>query len=133
MNSRAIAAIARKDTTDAIRNRYLLIALLTPLFVALLFRLVVPGIGSRPGALTLVVHDSGASNLVAALRGLPQISLIEVSAADGLSNEARKNHAVGALDIPAGFDAKVAAGQQPELVIYLNTQKATLNKRPCGG
>ena len=30
MNARVVAAIARKDIVDAIRNRYLLVALMTP-------------------------------------------------------------------------------------------------------
>ena len=58
MNSRVVAAIARKDIVDAIRNRYLLIALLTPLLVALLFRVLLPGINSVNN-LTIVVHDPG--------------------------------------------------------------------------
>lgn len=71
MNSRVVTAIARKDIVDAIRNRYLLIALLTPLLVAILFRVLLPGINSLNN-LTIVVHDPGNSLLVAQMRTTPQ-------------------------------------------------------------
>ena len=67
MNSRVVAAIAQKDIVDAIRNRYLLVALLTPLLVAILFRVLLPGINSLNN-LTIVVHDPGNSRLVSELR-----------------------------------------------------------------
>ncbi len=47
MNLGVVAAITRKDVIDAIRNRYLLTALMTPLFVALLFRVLLPGVNNR--------------------------------------------------------------------------------------
>lgn len=128
MNSKVIAAIARKDIVDAIRNRYLLIALLTPLFVALLFRLILPAAGPGLSTLTLVVHDESGSGLVSGLRGVPQLKLVEVSTANGLSNEVEKNKAVAALDIPANFDADVAAGRQPEVTIYLNPRKSSIER-----
>jgi ABC-type transport system involved in multi-copper enzyme maturation permease subunit len=46
MSWRVIAAIAQKDLLDAIRNRYLLVALLTPLSIALVMRLMLPGINN---------------------------------------------------------------------------------------
>ena len=81
MNSRVVAAIARKDIVDAIRNRYLLIALITPLFVALLFRVLLPGVNGQK-ILTIVVHDPGNSALVAQLRSTPQLSVVDADSAD---------------------------------------------------
>ena len=78
MNSRVVAAIARKDIVDAIRNRYLLVALMTPLFVAILFRVLLPGISSLNN-MTIVVHDPGDSRLVSELRASPQINLVKAS------------------------------------------------------
>ena len=124
MKSKIIVAIARKDLVDAIRNRYLLIALLTPLFMALLFRLILPAAGSGLSTLTLVVHDAGNSDLVSGLRRVPQLKLLEVNTASALSTEVEKNKAIAALDVPAKFDADVAAGRQPEVKVYLNTKKS---------
>jgi ABC-2 type transport system permease protein len=128
MNLRVIAAIARKDIVDAIRNRYLLIALVTPLFVALLFRFILPAVDNRLRTLTLVVHDSGGSSLVSGLRGMPQLKLIVASKTDGLTDEVQKNNAVAALDIPAEFDADLAGGRQPEVTVYLNTRKSGIEQ-----
>ena len=125
MNSRVIAAIARKDIVDAIRNRYLLTALITPLFVALLFRVLLPGVSSQK-ALTIVVHDPGNSLLVSQLRAAPQIGVVEAGSAEATESEVEKLKASGGLVVPTNFDADVAAGRQPELTIYVNNKKSSL-------
>ena len=127
MNSQAIAAIARKDIVDAIRNRYLLIALLTPLLVAFLFRVLLPGINSL-NTLTIVVHDPGNSILIAQLRSKPQIKLVGAGSADSAASEVEKSKAVGGLVVPTNFDADVAAGKQPELTIYVNNKKSIIEQ-----
>src|SRR6185295_8114847 len=121
MNWRVVAAFAQKDIVDAIRNRYLLGALLTPVFVAVLLRILLPGISSMN--FTVVVHDPGDSRLVSELRAIPQMKLIEAASAEGVANELEKSKAVGGLAIPAGFDADMAAGKQPELVVYVNNKQ----------
>ena len=65
MNLNIVSAITRKDLIDAIRHRYLLTALVTPLFVALLFRVMLPNMNNRE-ILTIVVHDAGGSGLAGA-------------------------------------------------------------------
>src|SRR5688572_22768832 len=100
MNWRVIAAIAQKDLIDAIRNRYLLVALLTPLSLALLLRLMLPGI-DRLSDLTIVVHDPDRSTLVSQLRAAPQIKLVDVDAAATARAEIEKIKASGALVVPA--------------------------------
>lgn len=81
MNLRAVTAIARKDLVDAIRNRYLLGALLTPLFVAVLFRVLLPGL-TTVNDLTIVVHDPQQSRLVSELRTAPPVKLVEAGDAN---------------------------------------------------
>jgi len=122
MNSRVVAAIARKDLVDAIRNRYLLVALVTPLLVAILFRVLLPGINSQSN-LTVLVHDSGKSSLVAQLRTMSQIKLLEMGSADEAASEVAKSKGVGALVVPLNFDADVAAGKHPEITVYANHKK----------
>ena len=125
MKSRVVTAIARKDIVDAIRNRYLLVALLTPLLVAVLFRVILPGVNSL-NTLTVVVHDPGNSRLVSELRASPQIKLVEAGSADAVSTEVEKNNAAGGLALPANFDADVAAGKEPELTVYVNNKKDSI-------
>lgn len=122
MNTRIVTAIARKDLVDAIRNRYLLIALLTPLLVAILFRVLLPGINSMNN-LTIVMHDPGNSRLVVQLRTMPQIKLVEAGSAAAVPSEVEKIKAVGGLVVPTNFDADVGAGKQPKLSIYVNNKK----------
>ena len=110
MNLGVITAITRKDLVDAIRNRYLLTALITPLFFALLFRVLLPGVNSR-SLMTVVVHDSGqvsADNRVAqdtADRCRRRWFGGETAA------EVEKRKAIGGLVVPLNFDADVTARQ----------------------
>jgi ABC-2 type transport system permease protein len=127
MNMRVVAAITRKDIVDAIRNRYLLVALLTPLFVAVLFRLLLPGINSL-STMTIVVHDPGDSQLISELRASPQINLVKAGAAEDVAKEVENSEAIGGLTTPISFDADVAAGKQPELTVYVNNKKNSIQQ-----
>src|SRR5688572_26694369 len=127
MNSRVVAAIARKDIVDAIRNRYLLVALTTPLFVAILFRILLPGVSSL-NTMTIVVHDPGDSRLVSQLRASTQINLVKANSAEGLPNEVENSEAVGGLAVPANFNADVEAEQQPEVTVYVNNKKSSIQQ-----
>ena len=126
MNFGAIAAITRKDVIDAIRNRYLLTALFTPLFVAVLFRLLLPG--TNDSILTIVVHDSGNSAMTAQLRKIPQIKIVDAASAEETESEVQTHKAIGGLVVPANFDADATAGKQPELTIYINNKKSVFEQ-----
>ena len=125
MNLNIVSAITRKDLIDAIRHRYLLTALVTPLFVALLFRVLLPGATSAK-LLTVVVHDAGGSGLVAELRKTPQIGVVEAASADATAGEVERSKAIAGLVVPTGFDADLAASKQPELTVYVNNRKECL-------
>lgn len=127
MSWRVVAAIAQKDLIDAIRNRYLLVALLTPLSVALLIRLMLPGMNNLNN-LIIVVHDPGKSSLVSQLRAVPQIKLVEIDSGETARGEVEKLKAAGGLLVPATFDADVAAGKQPELKVYINNKKNSIEQ-----
>jgi len=122
MNTGIVSAITRKDVVDAIRHGYLLTALVTPLFVALLFRVLLPA-GTGDKILTIVVHDAGDSGLVTELRKTPQISVVLADTADATAGEVERIKATGGLAVPAGFDADMAANKQPQLTVYVNNQK----------
>jgi ABC-2 type transport system permease protein len=128
MNVNIVSAIARKDIVDAIRHRYLLTALVTPLFVALLFRVLLPGGGTGDKLLTVVVHDAGGSGLVTELRKTPQISVVQADSADATAGEVERIKAIGGLVVPAGFDADLAANKQPQLTVYVNNQKTVFEQ-----
>lgn len=127
MNARVVAAIARKDIVDAVRNRYLLFALLTPLMVAILLRLLQPGIDSLT-RMTVVVHDPGKSKMISELRAVPRMNVIEAVSADAVPADVEKREANGGLAVPANFDADIAAGKQPQLTIYINQSNGAIRQ-----
>jgi ABC-2 type transport system permease protein len=86
-----------------------------------------PGLSSL-NVLTLVVHDRGESRLLSQLRASPQINLIKAATAEGVRNEVEKSKAVGGLAIPDTFDADVAAKKQPELTVYVNNKKSSIQQ-----
>ncbi len=69
------------------------------------------------------MHDSGNSAMVAELRKIPQISVVDAGSAEATESEVEKRKAIGGLVVPANFDADVTAGKQPELTIYVNNKK----------
>lgn len=127
MNLNIVSAITRKDLVDAIRHRYLLTALVTPLFVALLFRVMLPNMNNRE-ILTIVVHDPGGSGLAAELHNSARIGVVEIAAADTIAKEVETRKAIGGLVVPANFAADIAAGKQPELTVYVNNEKNTFEQ-----
>lgn len=127
MNFGVVKAITQKDVVDAIRNRYLLTALVTPLFVAILFRFLLPGVNS-PKLFTVVVHDTGNSTLVAELRKSPQLSVVAADSAEVTASEVEKRNAIGGVVVPLNFDSDVTVGKQPQLTIYNNNTKSAFEQ-----
>jgi ABC-2 type transport system permease protein len=127
MNLSIVSAITRKDLVDAIRHRYLLTALVTPLFVALLFRVMLPNANSGD-VLTVVVHDAAGSGFVAELRKIPRIGVVEATSADAIATEVEKRKAIGGFVVPANFDSEIAAGKQPELTVYINNEQSVFGQ-----
>ncbi|HXC70742.1 MAG TPA: ABC transporter permease [Pyrinomonadaceae bacterium] len=122
MNPGVVAAITRKDVVDAIRNRYLLTALITPLFLAVLFRILLPGPNPR-NLLTVVVYDPANSVVVAAIRQAQEMSVVDAPSPDAIASEVQKRKAIAGLVVPPNFDADLTAGKQPQLSVYLNNGK----------
>jgi ABC-2 type transport system permease protein len=120
MNWRVAFSIARKDIVDAVKNMYILFALIMPIVMSLLMQAVFGNIG-EPGTLKVVVYDPGGSRLVENLNSLPDVAVTEVDSEEELDEQARD--ATGGLLVPAGFDAAVDANQQPELIVYTNDRR----------
>jgi ABC-2 type transport system permease protein len=72
--------------------------------------------------MAVVVYDPEGSRLTANLEKIPNLNLIRAASADSVATEVEQK-GVGGFAIPAGFDAAVDAGQQPELTVYLNNKK----------
>lgn len=91
-------------------------------FVVILPFLIILVVGSvtgddRPARVGVVVEGRGerADGLLAALRGTEALDIVEVGSADSAARAVRRGRLAGALLIPAGLDARVAAGQSVQL------------------
>jgi ABC-2 type transport system permease protein len=121
VNLRIIWMIARKDLVDAVKNQYLFLSLLMPIFLWVIFRLVFPDMSSM-GSMKIAVHDDANSHLVAALRNMPDVALSELETEQQVIDMVKKQ-ASGGLAIPAGFDEAVAGDQNPLLTVYINSRR----------
>ena len=128
MRLRTILPIARKDLVDALRNTYLLSAILLPIAVSLLFRVLFPGdagLGGR-GAIDISVHDAGKSQLVQYMMDSQQFSMFFVGSADEVRSDVEKQGRVGGVVIPADFDADIAADKMPDLQLFVNAKRGAV-------
>jgi len=126
MKWRVVMAITRKDIVDAIKNSHLFFALLLPIGLSLLFRVVFTP-PEALGTLRIAVYDQGGSNLVEQLRILPQVRLVQVSSAEELSAQIAEG-AVGGLVLPAEFDKAIQAGRRPTLKVLINEQQGLMER-----
>jgi ABC-2 type transport system permease protein len=92
-----------------------------PVFIFLLYRLMVSGINDS-GILDIAVYDLGNSQLVTAMQENSLLQLHRVADEAALQEQIHAERMSGLL-IPAGFDAAVAAGENPALTIWLNPQR----------
>jgi ABC-2 type transport system permease protein len=134
MNLRIILAIARKDLSDALRNAYLLSSIVLPIAVSLLFRVLFQGdsgAGGR-GAIDISIYDAGKSQLVQYMVDSKQFSIFFASSPDEVRSDVEQKGRVGGVVIPANFDAGIAAGEMPDLRLYVNTARGAVRVAVLG-
>lgn len=132
MHPRIVIAIARKDLVDALKNMYLLFAIILPIAMSLLFRVIFPsdtGSGSG-GMLDIVIYDPGKSQLVQYLMDSKQASLFFVGSAAEVRAQVDKDK-LGGLVIPANFDSDIKAGKMPDLRVYYSSRHGASRQSPA--
>lgn len=128
MHPRIILTIALKDLKDAIRDGRILIALLMPLGLGVIYNVAMPEV-QKP-SITVAIATADATELPTTLRTIAGSSVdfkfndFPSAAAVRAQVEAKKAD-VG-LVVPAGFDAAVADGSAPTLVVVRPTGSSTL-------
>ena len=127
MNPTVIMAIVRKDMLDVIRNRHTLFALLTPLFLALLYWVM--SLALSGDTTTLVVYNPGNSALIRPdnLPGNTQWQIITAPSADTVRTMVdtnAQNAAVGVV-LPPDTDALLRQGGHPAVQVYFHGAKYT--------
>lgn len=120
MHGRIVRAIVRKDLLDAIRDSRVLVAIVVPLVMGLAFNIAFRDVTSKL-AVTIAYTAPGATALPAQLAAVAgdSVRLKFKQQPDAAAVErAIDNHdAEIGLILPAGFDAAVKHGQQPDLTV----------------
>lgn len=111
-------AITRKDITDALSNRMLIVGLMLPPFLSVIFTVVFASDYTDSG-IKLAIYDPGQSALVEALREHPGLDVID-AASEAQIEETIEQEAAAGLVVPAGFDQALTQGEQPDLTLYLS-------------
>jgi len=125
MHPRMIWSIYLKDTRDAIRDARVLVAILVPLGLGIFYHYVLDdNVANIAGLETTAVYAASEStDLPAALAevvsGTFTLDTTAVASADEVRRQVGAESADLGLIIPAGFDAAVRAGAQPEVVVVV--------------
>lgn len=124
MKWRVVLSIARKDIVDAVKNMNILFTLIVPIGLSLIMGLLFPSQVTETN-LKVIVYDAGNSQLVASLREmkLEGVEIISASSADMIAAEVQQK-GIGGFAVPADFDAAIAAGEHPQLTVYLNEKNS---------
>ncbi len=129
MHPRIIRAIARKDALDLLLNKQTLFMLLTPIFLAIFFLVIGTLLGGQttdilvynpdytpghPGVEQVLTSSFSDARIVRA--NSPE----DVAAAFGPDGaHTSSSYALG-LVVPAGFEARLRAGDHPAVQLYIN-------------
>ncbi|MDW5551265.1 ABC transporter permease [Methanosarcina sp.] len=123
MNLNVVLAIFRKDLITSVKNKNLLIILLTPVFLSLLFNSAISLTDNT--VVPVAVYDEGYSDDF--IGYLSSRSNYDVTIADSVvkSEELLYNQKVAAIMlVPEGFSADIKSGLTPSLNIIVNPYEA---------
>ncbi|HEX8032480.1 MAG TPA: ABC transporter permease [Ktedonobacterales bacterium] len=134
MHRRAIFAIVRKDALDALINKSTLVALLTPILLAVLFATLTQLFGSKtnnlliynPGNSAVEQVVSGAfANVQITRAGSPE----EVAAVFGADGTHKHSDYAAGLVVPSDFEASLRAGGHPQIQLFTDGDQLNTHAR----
>jgi ABC-2 type transport system permease protein len=114
-----VLSIARKDIVTILNHPYHLVSLLMPLFVSLVFLVLLPTLSGND-TIRVVLYDAGSSQLPGQLALLENVAVERVESETAVLEQLTGDVVAGVV-LPPGFDTVVANGGSPELTIYLNS------------
>lgn len=121
MNWRVIKAIVHKDIFNVLRSPHIMLVLILPIATLLLISPILKR--DSPGVLKIAVIDPGVSSFVRSLDETPQIDVVEVGNLEELKATVQES-AVGGLVLASDdFDSAIEAGEQPDVTLYVNSQR----------
>jgi ABC-2 type transport system permease protein len=118
-----ITTIFRRDFRDAVRDARILLMIVVPFGIGLLYNFMFDDETPRPTA-TIAFAVDGESRLPELMSDIAapvvDVSVRQLPSPDDLRAEIESDDVDLGIVIPAGFDDQVAAGDAPELVIFLS-------------
>jgi sodium transport system permease protein len=119
-------AVARKEILSTVRDRRAIISnLLIPVLllptIMLGLPLVLGGLFQREQASQTPVAIEGAAHLPSDLRAAIEAQRVDITETDDALTLVRDDEVSAALQVPEGFEARVAAGETPQLSVLSKT------------
>jgi ABC-2 type transport system permease protein len=127
MKARIVLAIAKKDLIDVLKNRTTLVALLTPIALAIFFVFMgnafnSAGLGSS--ILAGRLYDPGNSGLGPLVQRALSATITIAPSSDAAREAVAQEQVLFAIVVPADYAAAIQAGQRPAVAVYYDAGKA---------
>lgn len=117
-NFRIIWAITAKDIVDGIKNKTTLSAILTTLFVAVIYR-ALPLLGNGDALPNLIIYDEGGSSIVPMLENSAAYNLYELNSRERMERFLTEEDTPAlALVIPPNLDQELMGSGTPKVEGY---------------
>ncbi len=118
-NLRIIWAITVKDIVDGIKNKTILSAIFSTLFVVVIYRLL-PSLENRDALPNLIIYDEGESSIVSMLENGTTFNLYELNTRERMERFLTEEDVPAlALVIPTDFDQAMTGSRALELEGYV--------------
>ncbi len=118
--------VLRKDLALGPRSPFFAYAIILPFVLTLVLQVSFGSLFNPQPRLGIV--DQGDSAITAAIQKMDGIDLTLLDNATDLKTQVEANDLDGGLILPAGFDAAVKAGEQPDLQFFLGGQSYAANR-----
>jgi ABC-2 type transport system permease protein len=126
MNLKRVWHIFKKDLAVGPRSPLLVFMLVLPLVMTLAVQLIFTDFsGSDP---RLAVYAAAPSDLLAELERLPGLRLTRLDSQAGLLAAVEAHDYDAGLVLPAGFDARLRAGDKPLLELYFSGESYAVDR-----
>ena len=122
MNPTCIKAIAKKDAIQAVRNRLVLLALLSGVIFSLVYYALPSTVEET---FMLAVYDKGDSQLLAELAETDEEGVYVglFSSEEEVKNAVEREDYMVGIVYPEDFDSKIMSGQKPHVTLYFKSNQ----------
>ncbi len=126
MNLHIAWQVLKKDLRLGPRSPILLWAIVFPVVGTFVIQIVFGSLFAPQPRLGIV--DEGGSQVAVEMAAVEGIATTQVGTEDALVQQVEDNHLDAGLVLPAGFDAQVRGGEQPELRFFVGGESLASNR-----